>query len=460
MWGSDWSWHIISMCVQSPINLIECGPQKPCPWLFSCLGASCQHLGLFETPALTAAVLVLLVPGVMFSNFAGLSAGIYKVPLLMGVLNYSTAQANFYTYPIVLGAGLANFILLIWRRLPHPSRVGTVIDYNLVVVLIPCVCIGSAVGAICVNFVPLMVQDIVQLAVFVLFSGFFFWRWATFRTDLADESANNKDDIVLEMMEMDTDSERPSSRATKETVQQHRIELNKLILYESGYHWRDILVSVLVFAFFELVALTVSGVIIVHYPQPPDYLLPLGLAILGFVVLFLVFIYLVFRHTKARLENFRRIKYAYDLELDDPRQFALVVAGSLLGGFLQGLLGIGAGDCMIAALLLIRAHPLVASATVGYQMVFMGLTDTILALGENNLTWVDLGVFFGVCFVLGGALTVLIYHYLWNKPLATRVVLLVVALLSVLNVLGIIPNLYFTEQFYEYSWTSPKYCPS
>jgi uncharacterized membrane protein YfcA len=65
----------------------------------------------------------------------------------------------------------------------------------------------------------------------------------------------------------------------------------------------------------------------------------------------------------------------------------VVVVGGVIGGFMQGLLGIGAGDCMISSLLLLEVHPKVASATVGYQYVFLGLADTILAMVKNHLYW-------------------------------------------------------------------------
>jgi uncharacterized membrane protein YfcA len=162
--------------------------------------------------ALTYSMLVLLAIGVSFSNFAGLSAGIYKIPLLMAMLNYSTSRANYYTYPIVLGAGLANFILLIARNLKHPYRVGSVIDFKLVFILLPCLCVGSTVGVFGVNYVPLMIQDIIQIVAFLIFTVFFFWRWATYKQT---KEKVNRNSILLEMVETTSNSDRPSSYMTK-----------------------------------------------------------------------------------------------------------------------------------------------------------------------------------------------------------------------------------------------------
>jgi uncharacterized membrane protein YfcA len=155
--------------------------------------------------ALTSTMLVLLAVGVSFSNFAGLSAGIYKIPLLMAMLNLSSSRANYFMYPIVLGAGLANFILLIARNLKHPYRVGSVIDYKLVFILIPCMCVGSTVGVFGVNFVPLMIQDIIQILFFVVFTAFFFWRWATYKPVKENES-DNENSIMMEMVETNSNS--------------------------------------------------------------------------------------------------------------------------------------------------------------------------------------------------------------------------------------------------------------
>jgi uncharacterized membrane protein YfcA len=125
----------------------------------------------------------------------------------------------------------------------------------------------------------------------------------------------------------------------------------------------------------------------VFIQYPPDYVGWMVGAITVFVVGFVIYLCCTFIHFKGKLKEYAKIKYKYDIELDNPYKFLIVVAGGVIGGFFQGLLGIGAGDCMISSLLLLKIHPKVASATVGYQYVFLGLADTILSMAQKNLDW-------------------------------------------------------------------------
>lgn len=164
---------------------------QTCPYLYSCSDSLCRHYGFFQPLWLTIIVYSLLPIGVMFCNLVGLSAGIYKVPLLMAALNYPTPQATSFSYPIVLGAALANFILLIPKR--NPYRVGSLVDYNLVIILIPCVSIGTTYGVAVMSVVPELVQDILILLMFLFFSYYFFKKWVSLSTSV------RSDDKLIEM---------------------------------------------------------------------------------------------------------------------------------------------------------------------------------------------------------------------------------------------------------------------
>ena len=61
-------------------------------------------------------LLIMLILGV--STVGGLGGGIEKIPILMIMLNYSQKMATIYTYPLMLGANIINYILLIHQR--HP----------------------------------------------------------------------------------------------------------------------------------------------------------------------------------------------------------------------------------------------------------------------------------------------------------------------------------------------------
>lgn len=150
---------------------LSCVTVADCPFLYDCIALECVHKPIFPLSVYTGFVYFLLTIGVMLTNVGGVSAGIYKIPILMDMLNYSVDQANYLSYPIVTGASLANFILLIPKR--HQTRCTSLVDYNLVLILIPSVIFGSTIGVIVVKLIPIIYQDSLLIIIFVLFTIFF-----------------------------------------------------------------------------------------------------------------------------------------------------------------------------------------------------------------------------------------------------------------------------------------------
>lgn len=172
---------------------ISCSSGTSCPFLYECLNSKCVHEGLFPLSIYTGFVYFLLPFGAMLCNVGGLSAGIYKVPILMDMLNYPVNTATILSYPIVTGTALANFILLIPKR--HPSIDTSLVDFHIVLVLIPCVCFGSTLGVIVVELIPQLYQDIILFIVFILFTIFFFNKY---RETTAENGANETKIIEME----------------------------------------------------------------------------------------------------------------------------------------------------------------------------------------------------------------------------------------------------------------------
>jgi uncharacterized membrane protein YfcA len=178
---------------------INCTSDGACPYVFHCVDEICTHNGIFPLTVYSSFVYLLLVFGVMLSNVGGLSAGIYKVPILMDMLNYPVNVATALSYPIVTGASLANFIQLIPKK--HPTRATSLVDYNIVLLLIPCVSFGSTLGAIVVRFIPLLYQDVILFVVFIFLTLFFFLKTKNFKLE-GEDQVKPRDSVGLEMTDV------------------------------------------------------------------------------------------------------------------------------------------------------------------------------------------------------------------------------------------------------------------
>ncbi len=98
--------------------MLNCTSTEGCPYLYSCLEGVCVHNPLLPPTAYTAFVYILIPFFLSLANLGGVSGGYLKVPLFMDLLNYPASTATFYTYPMILGGGMANFFLLVPQR--HP----------------------------------------------------------------------------------------------------------------------------------------------------------------------------------------------------------------------------------------------------------------------------------------------------------------------------------------------------
>ena len=97
----------------------------------------------------------------------------------MDLLNYSENAATILTYPLTTGTGLFNFFLLIPKR--HPKKNTSLVDYNLIMVLIPNILYGSTLGALVNNFIPPLAADIILMPILAGFAVKFFLRFLNYR---------------------------------------------------------------------------------------------------------------------------------------------------------------------------------------------------------------------------------------------------------------------------------------
>lgn len=70
---------------------------------------------------------------------------------------------------------------------------------------------------------------------------------------------------------------------------------------------------------------------------------------------------------------YERLNIEQEIHLNKDKEFKLIVLGGFLAGIVQGILGVGSGSCIMAVLLMTPINTTSASATSGYQILFIGL---------------------------------------------------------------------------------------
>ena len=142
------------------MSTIDC-TNGSCPYNYYCKGTNpgkCIHNPLFPLEGYSIAIYVLIPFCSALVNTTGNSFGMFKVIMIMIGLNYSASDSTVVAYGLTAGTALYNFISLIFRR--HPSNNTSLIDYNIVMIVIPNVLFGSSIGAIVNDLLPPVANNI------------------------------------------------------------------------------------------------------------------------------------------------------------------------------------------------------------------------------------------------------------------------------------------------------------
>jgi uncharacterized membrane protein YfcA len=94
--------------------------------------------------------------------------GMFKVVILMNLLRYNVEDATAIIQAIVIGAAIPNFIQLIMVK--HPKGNTSLVNYNLILIFIPCCLYGSTLGSLMESFLPEFVQELMIIVMFTFFT--------------------------------------------------------------------------------------------------------------------------------------------------------------------------------------------------------------------------------------------------------------------------------------------------
>ncbi len=92
-------------------------------------------------------IIYLIIPFlVSILNLGGLSAGAFRIIIFMNMLNYDVKKATALIYIVITAAAMANFLTIIPKR--HPKINTSLVDYNIVYILMPTLIFGTNFGVL------------------------------------------------------------------------------------------------------------------------------------------------------------------------------------------------------------------------------------------------------------------------------------------------------------------------
>ncbi len=91
------------------------------------------------------------------------------------------------------------------------------------------------------------------------------------------------------------------------------------------------------------------------------------------VLLTFGYIKYIHKYLKKKFDTYERLHIQQEIMLNKNKNFNFILVAGLLAGCVQGILGLGSGSCMMIFLLTTSINAASASATTGYQVLFIGL---------------------------------------------------------------------------------------
>ena len=129
----------------------------------------------------------LLLPLVaVVCNLGGLSIGAFKIILFMDMLNYPVSEATNYAYVAITGASLANLLNLVNKR--HPKQESSLVDYQVVILLVPGLLLGTNLGVMVRTQLYDIIQDGVTLVTLSFFGVVYLRKFLQMRKDMQAEA--------------------------------------------------------------------------------------------------------------------------------------------------------------------------------------------------------------------------------------------------------------------------------
>lgn len=145
-----------------------CLSEADCDALYECIGGKCVHDDIFPLSPYTIMVYVLMGLAASFCNIAGSSMGIFKMLILIILLHYQLDEATGLAQAMVVGTAIPNFITVILKK--HPNQQTSLVNYKLLLIIIPCCLLGSTVGSLGQTLIPKIGQLALLVLVFLYFA--------------------------------------------------------------------------------------------------------------------------------------------------------------------------------------------------------------------------------------------------------------------------------------------------
>ena len=148
-----------------------CAEDSDCPDhpFFICKAKACVHKGIFPIYGSEFAGIIVLTVLIALANVGGVGGGGLIIPIIMALFSFHTKEAIAISGFTIFTGSVARFIYSYNQR--HPEKDATMIDYGIVIVMMPLVLVGSFVGVLVNIMLPPILLSLFLTVILLLLTG-------------------------------------------------------------------------------------------------------------------------------------------------------------------------------------------------------------------------------------------------------------------------------------------------
>ena len=126
----------------------------------------CVHKGIFPIYFNEFAGIIIMTFLLALANVGGIGGGGLIIPITMALFTFTTKEAIALSGFTIFTGSVARFLYSWHQR--HPEKDATMIDYSIVIVMMPLVLVGSFVGVLINIILPPIILSAILTAILIL----------------------------------------------------------------------------------------------------------------------------------------------------------------------------------------------------------------------------------------------------------------------------------------------------
>ena len=376
-------------------------------------------------------VIILLVGGL--ANSTGNGGGALFTSILLIFFPYSPTASSGLVYNLIFGGCLGNYINIVRRRNPKTGK--PLIDYDLILLCLPPMLLGSSIGGLLGRIVPQAIFIVGVVIVAILSSTNLYqkikkqWKEETNEKLLNDPTTCSETELQI----LDQGQAKTEQVNFDPQLQEVLIEEQKIFPRKKYLNLALLMSLVMLAAVFRGTDKTPSIIGLKYCSSGYWSLYLIGLMISG------VFLVINKNVIEANIELKKRflannavevpnIDTTFQLSIERVRKLYVLM---IITGFIARFLSMGGGMLMTPLFISVGISPHTVAATSGLMVMLSGLVSLFQALLYRDAPLKD-AMFFLVIMILG-SFTVS-YALNWLVRLKGRPSILLIAFLIVLAI--------------------------